>query len=83
MLWMVPPLLDIKVQLLVVCPFKVLLEEQFSKMSTAGFMTAPSQLWLFLSWTSYSSSFFITQPISLLIYKLLDTLCNSSVQIST
>lgn len=31
MLWMVPPLLDPKMKLLVVCPFKVLLEEQFSK----------------------------------------------------
>ncbi|KAF8431214.1 hypothetical protein L210DRAFT_3651281 [Boletus edulis BED1] len=36
MLWMVPPLLDPKVKLLVVCPFKVLLEEQFSKVKKAN-----------------------------------------------
>lgn len=36
MLWMVPPLLDPKVKLLVVCPFKVLLEEQFSKAKKAN-----------------------------------------------
>ena len=29
---MVPPLLDPKVKLLIVCPLKVLLEEQFSRM---------------------------------------------------
>ena len=36
MLWMVPPLLDPKVKLLVVCPFKVLLEEQLSKAKKAN-----------------------------------------------